>query len=283
MAGILCPVQDLFTDGLIFKDMAVTNYSTACGAVAQSLIQMLANSIVGYHDIAGNLHYRLNINVFTENCTAVSDLLDCDISHIKPERLLVENVFALDECSRLLIKVFNNTDNDWTDYSECGERPLSLIEMLARIIVVYGGGGNINSIIDTAACTELTQLLDCDVNDIEAERLLVANIFAVDDCGKVLVKLVNNSSTMTDYHTSCAALPQSLLQLLARCIVLYDGHYRLNTVVVSGVCNDLYDFWTCNNGHIDPESALVENIFATDSCGNLAVKLYSNSGDEDSQ
>jgi len=263
--------------------MAVTDYSTACGAVAQTFIQMLANTIAGYHDLAGVLHYRLNGNVSSAGCTALTDLVDCDISHIEPERLLVENVFALDECSRLIIKVFNNSDNDWEDYNECGEMPLSLIEILSRTIYTYANQNHLNIIIDSAACTELTQLLDCDVNNIESERLLVNNIFAVDDCGKMLIKLVNNTSTMTDYNTQCVDMPQSLLQLLARCIVLYDGHYRLNTVYVTGYCGDLHDFWTCSNNHIDPERALAENIFATDSCGNLAVKWFSNAGDEDRQ
>ena len=85
---------------------------------------------------------------------------------------------------------------------------------------------------------------------------------------------------MTDYNTQCTDYPQSFMQLLARCIVLYDGNYYLNVASVSGYCGDLLDFWTCSNGHIDPERALAENIFATDSCGNLAVKIFNNQGEE---
>jgi hypothetical protein len=265
------------------KDMAVTDYNTACGDLAQRFIQMLANCIVGYQDISGVTHYRLNVTSWQNACTELTDLVDCDISHIEAERLLAENLFGLDDCSRLTFKKFDNTDNDWEDYGECVEMPMSLFQMLARSIVVYASGTKLNTILDTAACTSLTQLLDCDTNNIESERLLVNNIFAKDDCDKFLVKLISDTSTMTDYSTECVDMPQSLIQLLARCIVLYDGHYRLNVANVAGYCDDLLDFWTCDNGHITPERALAENIFATDSCGNLAVKIFTNSGQEDEQ
>jgi hypothetical protein len=84
---------------------------------------------------------------------------------------------------------------------------------------------------------------------------------------------------MTDYHTDCAVTPQTFYQLLARCIVKYNGHYYINTASVSGFCQDLHDFWTCAINHIDPERALVENVFAIDSCGNLALKIFNNGGD----
>jgi hypothetical protein len=154
--------------------------------------------------------------------------------------------------------------------------------MLARSVVIYAGTTKLNSIIDSVACTSLTQLLDCNVNNIEAERLLVTNVFGVDDCGNLLLKMVNDTSTMTDYHTECTELHQSFM-LLARCIVLYDGHYRLNIAAVTGYCDDLHDFWTCSNNHITPERALYENIFATDSCGNLAIKWYSNQAERKEQ
>lgn len=244
---------------------------------------MLANIIVGYHDIAGVMHYRLSGTYTSANCTNLSALLTCATSHIEAERQLVEELFGLDDCGRLTMKVFDNADNDWEDYKECAEIPLSWIQIFARCIVVYGGVSKLNAIIDTATCAALTQLLDCNVNNIESERLLVANVFAVDDCGNLLIKMVRDSSTMTDYHTSCGELPQSFIQLLARCIVLYDGHYRLNIASVTGYCDDLHDFWTCALNHIEPERALVENIFATDSCGNLAIKWFNNSGEEGRQ
>jgi hypothetical protein len=255
-----------------------TDYTTECGSVPLSFIQMLASCIVGYHDLAGVLHYRINGLEYADACTELSDFLDCDVSHIDPERQIVENTFALDDCSRLAWKLFHNSDNDWTDYEECAEMPQSLIRMLYRCIVEYSGGNKINAVIDTDACTEVTALLDCSTNNIESERLLVANVFAVDDCDRLLIKYFANTSTMTDYHTECNDMPETFYQLLARCIVSYSGHYYINTASVTSACDDLHDFWTCDNSHIDPERALVENVFATDACGNLALKIFNNSG-----
>jgi hypothetical protein len=259
--------------------MAVTDYSTSCGSAPLTFIQMLASLIRGYHDIAGLLHYRLNSLVYADACTELSDFLTCNTSHIEPERQLVENTFALDECGYLAWKVFSNSDNDWTDYSECGEVPKSFIEMLSRCIVTYSGGNKINAVIEADVCTSLETALICP-NDIEAERLLASNLFAVDDCDRLLIKMFANTSTMTDYVAGCGIDRQSFYQLLARCIVLYNGHYYLNIASVTGSCLDLHPFWTCANNHIDPEMALVENVFATDSCGNLAIKLFNNSGEE---
>lgn len=260
--------------------MAVTDYHTSCGDLKQNFMQMLANLIVGYHDIAGVLHYRLNGTFTAGGCTLLENFLTCNTSHIESENQLVENLFGLDDCGRLTIKVYDSSNNDWIDYSKCGEIPQTWIQMLARCIVNYNDVMMLNSVSDSVACTSLTQLLDCNVNNIEAERLLVANVFAVDNCGHLLLKLVNDTSSMTDYHTECTELHQSFMQLLARCIVLYNGHYRLNIATVTDYCDDLHDFWTCTLNHIDPERALYENIFATDSCGNLAIKWYNNQAEE---
>jgi hypothetical protein len=255
-----------------------TDYSTSCGNMPLTFIQMLASLIRGYHDIAGLLHYRLNSLVYSDNCTELSDFMTCDVSHVEAERQLVENTFALDACDLLAWKIFSNGDNDWEDYSDCGEVPQSLIQMLYRCIVTYGGANKINTVIDTDVCTSLEELLTCTVNDIEAERMLVTNLFAVDDCDRLLIKFFANTSTMTDYSIACTESNQSFYKMLARCIVLYDGHYYLNIAVVSGNCDDLHPFWTCDNNNIDPESALVSNIFATDSCGHLAIKMFNNQG-----
>jgi hypothetical protein len=263
--------------------MAVTDYNTACGALPQSFIQMLANLIVGYHDIAGVLHYRLNGTFTSVGCTSLELAATCNYSHLDEERVLVESLFGLDDCGRLTMKAISNSDNDWTDFSVCAELPQSWYRMLARCVVKYSDAVYLNTIVDSAACTALTQLLDCNVNNIESERLLVTNLFAVDDCGNLLLKMVADTSTMTDYNTGCTELPQSFMQLLARCIVLHDGHYKLNIASVTGYCDDLHDFWTCSLNHIDPERALVENIFATDSCGNLAIKWFNNAGEETRQ
>lgn len=152
-----------------------TDYTTSCGSDHLSWIQMLASTIVGYHDISGALHYRINSLQYSDNCSELSAFADCDTSHLDPERQLVENVFALDDCGTFLaLELFSNGDNDWTDYSECGEVPLSFVQMLARCIYTYSGGNKLNAVIDTGACTSATQLLSCTVNDIESERLLVA-------------------------------------------------------------------------------------------------------------
>lgn len=259
-----------------------TDYTTGCAGVPLSFIQMLASTIYGYHDIAGVMHYRINGLEYDDDCTALSDFMNCNISHMEPERQLVENTFALDDCGLLAWKVFNNSDNDWIDYSNCTEMPQTFIQMLARCIVEYSGANKINAVIDHGSCSELTQLLACP-NDIEAERLLVANVFAVDDCDRLLIKFFSDSDTFTDYNTPCAEFPLSFYQLLAQCIVLYDGHYYINTASVTGYCDDLHAFWTCANNHIPPERALVENVFATDSCGNLALKIFNNEGEQGRQ
>jgi hypothetical protein len=255
-----------------------TDYTTGCGDLALSWLQMLASTIRGYVDIAGVTHYRLNSLVYAAACTELEDFLTCNTSHIEPERQLVENTFALDDCSYLAMKFVSNSDNDWTDYGDCGEIPLTFIQMLARCIVTLDDVNKINAVFDGAECTEITSLLDCTTNQIESERLLVNNVFATDDCGRVLIKLFSNTSSFTDYHTECAELPQTFIQLLARCIILYDGHYYLNLDYVNDSCDDLVAFWTCANNHIEPERALVENVFAVDECGNLALKVYYNLG-----
>lgn len=260
-----------------------TDYTTECGALPLSFIQMLSSCIVGYHDIAGVLHYRINGLQYADGCTELTDFLDCDTSHIDPERQIVENTFALDDCDRLAWKVFSNSDNDWEDYGVCGEVPQSFIQMLARCIVTYSGGNKINCVIDADACTEITPLLDCTTNAIESERMLVDNSFAVDDCDRLLIKFFANSSTMTDYHTECTESPETFYELLARCLVTYDGHVYINTASVTGNCDDLHDFWTCALGHIDPERALVENVFTVDDCDNLALKIFNNEGDSREQ
>src|SRR5690606_27724301 len=101
-----------------------TDYTTACSDLALSWMQMLASTIVGYTDIAGVTHYRINSIVVAADCGDLEPFLTCDISHLPPERQLVENVFALDDCGEFLaLKFVSNSDNDWVDYGECGERP----------------------------------------------------------------------------------------------------------------------------------------------------------------
>jgi len=262
--------------------MAEVDYHTECGGmVPLSFIQMWAATLFGYHDIAGVIHYRFNALGHTGNCTEISNLLTCDTSHIDSERQLVENVFALDDCSLLAMKFFSNDDTHWTDYANCGEYPQSFIQMLARCIVTHASVNRINCKTYTDTCNSIDDLYHCSpfsLTDDVAELLLVGNVFAKDDCGFLLIKLFADTSTMTDYHTPCDQLPQSFMQLLARCIIKYGGKYFLNIAAVSAECDDMHAFWTCDNNNVTPERALVENLFATDSCGHLAVKMFTNGG-----
>lgn len=258
--------------------MASENYITACGDLARSWLQMLASCIFGYQDIAGVTHYRINTVVTSDDCDEVYDFPDCDTSHIEPERHLVENLFYIDECSLLALKLYGNS-SDANEYKECGEIPQSFLQMLARSIIVYNTVPKLNGVTETDKCTEVEALLDCSTNAIESERLLVQNAFGLDDCDRLALKLFLNTSSFEDYHTECTEQPESFIELLARCLVIYDGVVYLNILAVTGYCDDLIAFWTCNNGHIEPERALVENVFAVDDCGNLALKLFINLGE----
>ena len=83
----------------------------------------------------------------------------------------------------------------------------------------------------------------------------------------------------TDYSTECGQLPLSFYQMLAACIREYGGHTYINTVYVQAACDTLTSFWDCDNNAMDPERALVENCFAIDECGNLALKVFLNTGE----
>jgi len=80
-------------------------------------------------------------------------------------------------------------------------------------------------------------------------------------------------SGFTDFTPACGTISQSLYQMLARCIVYENRRWHLNTIWGLADCEDLHSFWTCENNHLDPEKALVDNIFAYDECGHLAVKI----------
>lgn len=85
-----------------------TDFSTPCGNVPLTFIQMLAACIVGYDDAEGNRHFYLNVIGTSEHCDDLEALVDCNINAIEPERLLVENLFALDECGNLALKMLAN-------------------------------------------------------------------------------------------------------------------------------------------------------------------------------
>lgn len=258
--------------------MAEVDYKTACGDLARSWLQMLASTIVGYHDIAGLLHYRINAIGHVGACLELTDFLDCDTSHIDPERQLVENLFTVDDCSFLALKAFTSSSGV-NVYNECGEVPQTFIQMLARCIVTHADLNWLNLLYDSDACTDITPLLTCVTNAIESERLLVKNAFGLDDCDRLGIKFFVNSSAFTDYNTQCTEAPESFYELLAQCLVTYAGTVWINIVAAGAACDELHAFWTCNNGHIEPERAIAENFFAKDACGNMALKWFTNTGE----
>lgn len=85
-----------------------TDYAPSCGQEKQSLMQMLANSLITY-----NGHVYLNLIPTAGYCDTIEGFIDCDNNHIDPEALIVGNAFALDECGHLGLKIFyNNGEND---------------------------------------------------------------------------------------------------------------------------------------------------------------------------
>ena len=91
--------------------------------------------------------------------------------------------------------------------------------------------------------------------------------------------------TFTDYEPECGAAKLDFFQMLASCIIGYadeggTNHYYLNTVQATDNCDDLAvsEFWNCNNNGQSPEDALVNNVFAVDECGHMALKIFVNQG-----
>ena len=95
------------------------------------------------------------------------------------------------------------TNQCGTDFStNCGDLRLSFIRMLAACIVGYPCdlAGNIqyrvNMLPVTDNCDDLTPFWTCNnnggMNDEVAERALVENTFALDDCGNLAWKVFVN-------------------------------------------------------------------------------------------
>ena len=76
----------------------------------------------------------------------------------------------------------------------------------------------------------------------------------------------------------CGKLPLTLLQALSACLVTSGSTVYLNAIEATGTCDDLTSFWTCDNNGLDLERAIVENAFTLDDCGNMAIKIYKNTG-----
>ncbi len=85
-----------------------TDYPTPCGYPLQSFFQMLVNSMVSATDDEGHTHCYLNLLYDGSYCGDESQCLTCTNGVDDPERFLVENLFALDECGRLGVKVMLN-------------------------------------------------------------------------------------------------------------------------------------------------------------------------------
>lgn len=268
--------------------MAIVDYHSGCGDQQLSFLQLLASSIYGSDDLAGVTHYRINTLSVSGDCEDLKDFYDCDLNHISPERNLAENLFAVDDCANLGLKLFVNSSQNYTDHStDCGFDQQNLWEMLERCIVGYTDIAGVthyrlNVIENSGYCDEYIDLIDCDVNDIEAERLLVNNLFALDECDRLAIKITPNlgsqeQGTATDYNVDCFEISQSFIQLLARCLVSYEGIIYLNVLPVSDGCQSMDDFWTCNNNHIAPHEALIDNVFAVDACDHFAIKILQDS------
>lgn len=82
-----------------------TDYKTGCASMPLSLLQMLASCIVT--DASGNTF--LNVIPTDGDCADYTPLISCLNGDKDPERMLVENIFALDSCGNLGIKTFETT------------------------------------------------------------------------------------------------------------------------------------------------------------------------------
>jgi len=88
---------------------------------------------------------------------------------------------------------------------------------------------------------------------------------------------VNN---FTDFAPDCGFEKQSLVQMLANCLIVHEGHVYLNLIPRADYCDDITSFIDCDNNHIDPEDLITGNAFALDECGHLGLKVFYNNGEE---
>lgn len=79
------------------------DYSTPCGVTPKTFIEMLSRCMVVYGD-----HVYINVIGATGWCDTLTSFWTCDNNGTEPERALVENSFALDECDNLALKMFLN-------------------------------------------------------------------------------------------------------------------------------------------------------------------------------
>jgi hypothetical protein len=79
-----------------------TDYAPSCGELQQKFLELLAQSVVEYND-----HYYLNIIYASGNCDTLTPFINCNNNNQTPDEVL-SNLFALDECGNLGIKMFLN-------------------------------------------------------------------------------------------------------------------------------------------------------------------------------
>ena len=85
----------------------------------------------------------------------------------------------------------------FTDYAiPCGDLPESFLKMLANCIITYNGHQHLNLIYNTGYCSDMTDYWTCsnngDMSPQFIETTLVANLFALDECGRLGLKVIAN-------------------------------------------------------------------------------------------
>lgn len=79
----------------------------------------------------------------------------------------------------------------------CGAMPVDFFTMLASCIVVNGQGvAYLNTICpESNDCADYEPLIDCDLGaPVNPEAFVVANAFALDECGRLALKIVGCST-----------------------------------------------------------------------------------------
>ena len=79
-----------------------TDFAPGCGELQQKFLELLAQAVVEYND-----HYYLNIIYTSANCDTLTPFINCNNNHVTPDEVLA-NLFALDECGNLGIKMLLN-------------------------------------------------------------------------------------------------------------------------------------------------------------------------------
>jgi hypothetical protein len=74
---------------------------------------------------------------------------------------------------------------------------------------------------------------------------------------------------------NCGLGGVDIMKILASCVMTdAEGNVGLNTIVESEDCNDLTPLLNCNTKDVDVE-AILRQVFTCDSCGHLAIRIFS--------